>query len=183
MSTWAARTWSLRHGVVREFDEQGFTANEAAFGSMQINVGLDAGRFFAGARTPEEMTVRELRGQVETFRGGLTPRVAIEYHRKFAVPAASLVFAFLAAPLSLRGARGGRFVGVAASIALLFVYYVVMSVARALGTTGVLSPISAAWAPNILFFAGGIALIAWEEGWTRRPSLAAIPGRANGVRP
>lgn len=174
-ATWSARRWLLRRGVVRELDAEGFTTHEAAFAAMEINIGLEPGGLLTGARTPEEMTIRELRGQMDLFRAGLSPRLAVEYHRKFAVPAASLVFALVAAPLSLLSSRGGRFVGVGTSVVLLFVYYAVMSVGRALGGAGALSPAAAAWAPNVLFLTGGLALVVWEEGWLRavRPSRPA----------
>ncbi len=180
-ASWSERTWILRNGVVREFDADGYTTAEAGFASMELNVGLDGATFAAGQKTPEEMTVGELRRQVDRFRTGISPRVTIEYHRKFAIPVASVIFAFIAAPLSLQAVRGGRFAGVGFSVVLLFIYYVVMSTARALGSTGVLSAFMAAWAPNLLFLAGGCVLVAWEEGRIRRP-LAA--GRlATGARP
>ncbi len=182
-ATWSARTWVLHAGVVREVDAEGFTTYEAGFDAMEINVGLDAGVFFAGQRTPEEMTARELRRQVDVFRQGLSPRVAIEYHRKFAIPLASLIFALVAAPLSLHAARGGRFVGVGLSIALLFVYYVVMSTARAIGASGGLSPVVAAWAPNLMFLAGGLWLIAREDGRLRLALGLPRSIRAAGARP
>jgi lipopolysaccharide export system permease protein len=180
---WSAQTWTLRDGVVREVGADGFTTYEAGFESMTINVGLNAGAFFAGQRTPEEMTARELRAHVEVFRQGLSPRVAVEYHRKFAIPAASLIFALVAAPLSLYAARGGRFVGVGFSIALLFVYYAVMSVGRALGTSGALAPFAAAWAPNAVFLVGGALLVAWQDGRLRAALQAPRSVRAAGARP
>ncbi|MDR7484399.1 MAG: LptF/LptG family permease [Armatimonadota bacterium] len=180
---WSTRTWVLHHGVLRELDAEGFTAYEATFATLQITVGLDASGFFEAQRTPEEMTIRELRSQVDLFRAGLPPRAMMEYHRKFAVPAASVVFAFVAAPLSLLAMRGGRFAGVAASVVLLFVYYVLMSVARALGATGVLSPLLAAWAPNLSFLAAGIILVAWADGWIRLPAPMVAAARPQGARP
>jgi LPS export ABC transporter permease LptG len=182
-ATWSSRTWILRRGVARDLDADGYTAREAAFNTMQINVGLDAGSFLAIQRTPEEMTARELHAQTELLHAGLPPRVAVEYYRKFAIPAASLIFALVAAPLSLAAARGGRFVGVGASVVLLFVYYVVMSISRALGTTGVLAPALAAWTPNLLFLAGGAILVIWAEGWIRLPSSTAPRIRMHGARP
>ncbi|MDR7521538.1 MAG: LptF/LptG family permease [Armatimonadota bacterium] len=180
---WSTRTWVLHHGVLRELDAEGFTTHEAAFATLQINVGLDASGFFEAQRTPEEMTIRELRSQVDLFRAGLPPRAVMEYHRKFAIPAASLVFAFVAAPLSLLAMRGGRFAGVAASVVLLFLYYAVMSVGRALGSTGVLSPLLAAWAPNLLFLAAGVVLVAWAEGWIRLSAPMVATARPQGARP
>jgi lipopolysaccharide export system permease protein len=182
-ATWSSTTLALFQGVMRDLDAAGFTSHEAAFATMQINVGLDAATFFDGQRTPEEMTVGELRSQLDLFRGGLPAKVAVEYHRKFAIPAASLIFALVAAPISLLAARGGRFGGVAASIALLFAYYVVMSVARALGVAGVLSPALSAWAPNLLFVAAAALLVAWVEGrmHVRPPRWPDV--RVEGARP
>ncbi len=176
-ATWSARSWVLRGGVARELDAEGYTAYEAGFDTMEINVGLDAGAFGAGQRTPEEMTARELRSQVKAFGSGIPARAAVEYHRKFAIPAASVIFALVASPLSLQSARGGRFVGVGMSIALLFAYYAVMSFGRALGGAGALSPMLAAWAPNMLFVAGGFLLVMREGGWIWSPQVAGGPAR------
>ncbi len=180
-ATWSDKTWILRHGVAREVDADGFTTYEAGFETMELNVGLSDAAFFEGQKTPEEMTARELRDQAELFRGGLSPRVPLEYHRKFSIPIASLIFAFIAAPLSLVAARGGQAVGVGLSIVLLFVYYAVMSTARALGVTGVMSPALAAWAPNLLFLAAGALMVAREEGWPRVRSVPVRPVRVAGA--
>lgn len=177
-ASWSAQAWALRDGVVREMEPNGFTRFEASFAAMEIHVGLTPDTFLAGQRTPEEMTLRELRTQTEQFRASLSPRAAIEYHRKVAIPAASLIFALVAAPLSFQAARGGRFMGVGMSILLLFIYYVVMSVARAIGASGALSPLLAAWAPNLLFLIGGCVLVAKEEGLLRLLAASALPMRA-----
>ncbi|MGQ0548479.1 MAG: LptF/LptG family permease [Armatimonadota bacterium] len=181
-ASWSAKTWILREGIVREFDAEGYTSAEAKFASMELNVGLDATSFAADQKTPEEMTVAELRKHVVRFGTGISPRVAIEYHRKFAIPSASLIFALIAAPLSLQAVRGGRFVGVGLCVLLLFVYYAVMSSARALGSAGVLSAFMAAWVPNLLFLAAGFVMIALEDGRIRRP-IAALRLRTAGARP
>lgn len=161
---WDDLRWRLRDGVVRELDGEGFTTYEAGFGEMEIAVGLPAESFYQGQKTPEEMTARELRQYMLLFGQTDSRRFAVEYHRKFAIPFASLVFAALAAPLSVWAGQGGRFVGIGLSIALLFVYYVAMSVAKALGSVGGLPPAISAWTPNMLFAAAGA--VAWwrEEG-------------------
>ncbi|MDR7483582.1 MAG: LptF/LptG family permease [Armatimonadota bacterium] len=165
---WTGEGFTLRRGVVRELDARGFTRYEAAFEMLTLPLGLPADALAVEQRTPEEMTLRELRRQIRLFGADLSPRVAIEYHRKMAVPAASLIFALVGAPLAVLATRGGRFVGVGLSVVLLFVYYAVMSTARALGAAGALPPVLAAWAPNLLFCACGAALIAGEDGRLRR---------------
>ena len=165
---WDERRWLLHEGVVRELDEQGFTRYEAAFADLEIAVGLQAGTFFAGQKTPEEMTARELRQYLALFgQGDAAIRFAVEYHRKFAIPFASLIFALLAAPLSVRTAQGWRFVGIGLSIGLLFVYYVVMSVGRAMGSVGTVAPLLSAWMPNLLFAAAAGLVWSLEEGWLK----------------
>jgi LPS export ABC transporter permease LptG len=171
---WNGTVWRLIGGVVREFDEQGFARYEAAFQEMEIFVGIDSRRFAVGQKTPDEMTARELRGYLALFgRGPGSSVFSIEYYRKFAIPFASAIFALLAAPLGVRTAQGGRFVGVGASIALLFAYYVLMSITKAVGTVGVLPPFLAAWSPNLCFGLAGVLLWAREDGWVSRQRLSA----------
>jgi len=71
--------------------------------------------------------------------------------------------------------NGGQAVGVGLTIVLLFVYYAVMSTARALGSSGALSPVLAAWAPNLLFVAAGVLLVIREEGWMREAKPVLLP--------
>src|SRR5207245_10618439 len=61
--------------------------------------------------------------------------------------------------------QGGRVVGVGVCIAVLFVYYVLMSIAKAMGTVGGLDPFLAAWAPNLCYGLAGVTLWAHEDGW------------------
>ncbi|MDR7400964.1 MAG: LptF/LptG family permease [Armatimonadota bacterium] len=165
---WDDRYWRLRDGVLREFDSEGFTRYEARFDEMRILVNLPGGIFFAGQKTPDEMTAAELRQYLAAFGREAPPRFAIELHRKFAIPAASVVFALVAAPLSLLATQGGRFTGVGISVVLLFLYYAVMSSARAVGAVGAVSPMLAAWLPNLLFGVGGLVIWARQDRWLHR---------------
>lgn len=175
-ATWSAHKWSLERGVVREFDDEGFTRYEAQFASMEIAVGVDSGTFFAGQKTPEEMTAKELRRYLALFStgGAAAMRFAVEYHRKFAVPFAAAVFALIAAPLSIHTEQGGRFLGAGLGVVLLFIYYVAMSISRAMGGVGALPPVLSAWLPNVLFAVCGIMLWVREEGWLQRPPTRAV---------
>ncbi|MES4787726.1 MAG: hypothetical protein C4294_20105, partial [Nitrospiraceae bacterium] len=67
-------------------------------------------------------------------------------------------------PLALQAARGGQYTGVGVAILLVFLYYVVMSTARAWGRAGALHPFLAAWMANLVFFAGGIVGYLKAEG-------------------
>lgn len=80
-------------------------------------------------------------------------------HTKFAAPLSILVMVILGIPFALRGSRsGGVALGIGASVAIGFAYFVVNAVLLSYGRSGVLVPLVAAWGANFLFVLGGIWL-------------------------
>lgn len=169
--------WHLEDGVIRSFDADGFTNYEAGFQRFEIRVDPQEQGFFLQQRGPDQMSAAELRVHMAQLQkaGVDTQPMAVDFYFKFAAPLAALVFAFLAAPLALQFARGGRFTGVAAAIVLIFVYYVIMATSRAWGRAGALDPFLAAWMANLVFLAGGVVLYVFTEGFAigRRARRAA----------
>jgi lipopolysaccharide export system permease protein len=87
-------------------------------------------------------------------------RCLTEYHLKFAIPLASFFAILVAAPLGLQTVRQtGRYGSVALAIVLVFVYYVLMSLGRAMGRVGYIDPWLAAWLPNMIFGGVGLGLL------------------------
>jgi lipopolysaccharide export LptBFGC system permease protein LptF len=82
----------------------------------------------------------------------------VSYHERFAWPAVTAVVAVLAIPFALRLRRGGVALsfgfGVGLTITHVTLYYVFVG----LGHLGVLPPMAAAWAGNVLFLAVGVVL-------------------------
>jgi lipopolysaccharide export LptBFGC system permease protein LptF len=113
----------------------------------------------------QDMTLAELRQhQRESAAAG--PTVArsyvMELHSRFAMAFACVVFAFVAGPVTWWFGRGQSFVGVLATILMVFVFYVIMLWTRMLGTSGVLPPLVAAWGQDALLL--GTALVAiWRQ--------------------
>ena len=70
---------------------------------------------------------------------------------RIAVPWACLIFAMLGAALGSRPQRSSSSVGFGYSVVIIFVYYVIMSFSRALGESGTLPPLIAAWTANLVF--------------------------------
>jgi len=77
-------------------------------------------------------------------------RASLELHSRLAMAGAALVFALLAAPLTLAVGKGRSLSGVALSLLVVFAYYLVMLWARLLGERGALPPLVAAWGENAL---------------------------------
>ena len=65
----------------------------------------------------------------------------------------------LAVPFAVTTGRRGAMYGVGIGIVLAITYWITMSVSGALGAGGVMSPVLAAWAPNILFGSAAAYLV------------------------
>jgi lipopolysaccharide export system permease protein len=82
----------------------------------------------------------------------------VEIHKKYAIPAACIIFILIGAPLGVMVKKGGF--GVAASISLLFflIYWAFLIGGEKLAERGFFSPFIGMWAANILLGLLGIIL-------------------------
>lgn len=109
---------------------------------------------------PPELDTSVLREVLQNFeREGKAPswaRVlqrepyAIQLHRRWAVPVAPILFAFLGVALGLRRARGAKSWGVFLCVAIVFTYYTALSVGIYLAERGTVPAFVGLWIPNIL---------------------------------
>ncbi len=79
---------------------------------------------------------------------------------RLAAPWTCLVVVLIAIPFGVAGGRRNVFVGVASSIVICFVYFVLLQLGLALGTSGRVAPWLAAWFPNLSFGFTGLWLTA-----------------------
>jgi lipopolysaccharide export system permease protein len=82
--------------------------------------------------------------------------LATKLQGRFAGPCACLVVVLIGVPFAAASGRRSVFVGVAASITIFFVYFILQQVGFALGEAGRLSPWIAAWLPNLTFGTAGL---------------------------
>jgi lipopolysaccharide export LptBFGC system permease protein LptF len=66
-------------------------------------------------------------------------------------------------PLAARSWRGGKAIYVGLTLLVGFLFFVAVRVAQAMGRSGELDPIVAAWGPNLLFFLVGALLFHWTR--------------------
>lgn len=109
----------------------------------------------------------------------------VEYHKKFSIPFACIVFILVGAPISVRYPRGGVGMVIAVSLTVFTIYYMGLIGGESLGDEGLASPGWAMWAPNVLFLLlalWGLARISREAataaggGWEDLfQSLRAVP--------
>ena len=101
----------------------------------------------------DRMTYRELKDYIAQLKASgyhVVPYV-VQLQRKIAFPFVTLVMTLLAVPFAVTTGRSGAFYGIGVGLVLSLVYWTALSIFGALGAGGWMSPILAAWAPNILF--------------------------------
>jgi lipopolysaccharide export system permease protein len=113
------------------------------------------------SRSPEQMTYRELRSYIQEAMRRKQPVTSHEltlYH-KFSIPFASLVFALIAPALGMRSHRGSGSIGMGLAILIGFAYYVIYNYLSVVAQQGGLSPLWAAWLPNLVTAVVGVVLV------------------------
>lgn len=108
----------------------------------------------------------------------------VEIHKKFSIPFACFAFAAIGIPLAETSRRGGRGSGFALSLAILVVYYLLISNGETWAQEGKMDPALAMWLPNALLIALGVVLGRWtgrERGrfrFLRRTPREAAPEKS-----
>ena len=101
-----------------------------------------------------EMSFNELWDYVRRLKssGYKAVRYEVDLHTKVAYPFASLLMVLIATPFSLRQARsGGAARGIALALLITAIYWALSSGGRALGLSGAIRPLEAAWLANVVF--------------------------------
>lgn len=107
----------------------------------------------------ERMNYGELKSYITLLQSSGSMNVVkyiVDLQRKIAFPFVSLVMTLLAIPFAVTMGRRGAMYGIGAGLVIALIYWLTLSVFGALGAGGWLTPVLAAWAPNILF--GGAAV-------------------------
>ena len=83
----------------------------------------------------------------------------VEFHKRFALPVAALVFTLVGFPLGIRAHRGGRALALCASFGIVVAYYIVFTSLEGMALSRRLPTGLAIWLPNIGFGLLGLGLI------------------------
>jgi len=83
----------------------------------------------------------------------------VEIHKKFALAVACFVFVLMGAPIALRFPRGGVGLTIGVSLLVFALYYVCLTAGESLGKRGLIPPVLAMWAANILFASVAVWLL------------------------
>ena len=130
---------------------------------------LDA--VFRATRQKVERAVEQDRYQARLYASYEVKedRYLVEFHKKFAIPVACVVFVLLGVPMAVAGSRSGRGISVSLALAIYLVYYAFLVGGEKLADRGRLDPVVAMWSANVVLTAIGIPLFlrAMREGLFR----------------
>jgi lipopolysaccharide export system permease protein len=158
-----ADKWTLQNSSLYRFNPDGSTLAEPRVAQQEVEIGERPTDLMKRMSNddPENMSRAQIADVVRS--GQLTDterrKYVTTYQEKLARPFACFVFILIAIPFGLRSIRssGSASLGFGLSLAIVFVYYVVMTIcsfaAQALITLAALW----AWLPNILFTAIGLS--------------------------
>jgi lipopolysaccharide export LptBFGC system permease protein LptF len=147
--------WNVENGWTREFTNAGETKTFTPF--ERTERAIEPASYFA-TQLPDErfMGYTQLRTYIEQLRasGFDTSEQQVALERKLSFPFVTLVMTLLAVPFAVTTGRRGAMYGIGVGIVLAITYWTAISVFAALGSGGLVEPLLAAWAPNLLFGAG-----------------------------
>jgi LPS export ABC transporter permease LptG/LPS export ABC transporter permease LptF len=152
--------WLAERGWTCEFDETGDQCRFTPFARARKSF-EPASHFTTEAPDPDFMSYTQLRTYTDRLQAsGLdVVRQKVALWRKVSFPFVTIIMTLLAVPFAVTIGRSGAMAGIGVAIAIAIVYWTTISVFAAMGAGGVMPPMLAAWAPNLLFGAGALYLL------------------------
>jgi LPS export ABC transporter permease LptG/LPS export ABC transporter permease LptF len=87
-----------------------------------------------------------------------TSKLQVRFYRKFSLPLFALIMALIAVPFGFLVGNRGAMTGIGVSIGIAVVYLAVGQLFEKVGDVNLLSPATAAWAPDVVFALAGTYL-------------------------
>ncbi|MDP3716876.1 MAG: LPS export ABC transporter permease LptF [Acidobacteriota bacterium] len=152
--------WRLEQGWSRDFSAKAQVTDFAKFAERSVPL-EPADYFVTETREPDLMNFGQLRTYIGELRasGYNVLEHEVGLYRKTAFPFVTLVMTLIAVPFAVSTGKRGAMYGIGIGIVLALVYWVMISVFAAFGAGGLLNPILAAWAPNLIFGAAAAFLL------------------------
>lgn len=158
---WNGAKWVMHDGIIYDLSGGDGVERTMTFDHQALPIVQKPDRINASQKDPDEMTIRELREQIQILDENAvnTNKMKVEMYNRFALPLASLVCAIVGAPLGMQKQRGSSSIGFGISVVVIFIYYTIMTLGNALGNGGRIPPYLAAFLPDIICGITGAVLV------------------------
>jgi lipopolysaccharide export system permease protein len=159
-AVWRGGRWQFRDGSIRTFRQTG-DITVTYFDKEYFDIPETPEDFMREEKSPETMKFNELAAYVSNLEssGVDASKERVELYLKISVPLANFIVVFLGAPLALQSHRSGLAYGFGLAILLGFMLWGALAVGRAFGQNGTLPPLFAAFLPDTVFGALGLAML------------------------
>lgn len=158
----SAYNWTIRNYQVREFD--GLIETIHTGSSIDTVLQIVPNDFIIASSDQQMMTSPDLSNyissQKERGMGNIQP-FQIEYHSRIAMVFSAFILTIIGASISARKVKGGMGLNIGIGLALSMAYILFMTVSSTFAIKGGMSPLIAAWIPNIFF--SGIAFYLYKR--------------------
>jgi len=152
--------WRLEQGWSREFGPRSQEKKFSQFADRTVPL-EPAEYFVTETREPDLMNFGQLRSYIGELRasGYNVLEHEVGLYRKVAFPFVTVVMTLIAVPFAVSTGQRGAMYGIGIGIVLALVYWVMISIFAAFGIGGLLDPMLAAWAPNLIFGAAAAFML------------------------
>jgi lipopolysaccharide export system permease protein len=152
--------WAFHEGHTYLFSQGNVVATR--FAALDVRVPRSPLEFSLPPLAPLEMNLRELAREITSLRlqGADPRRYVFALQAKVAAAVSCIIFALIAFPLSLRPHRSGPGMGIGLSFIVLVAYFLIYIPAQTVSEGPLLSPVLAAWLPNLVVGCAGAVLLA-----------------------
>lgn len=159
------RDWTLHNGIQAVLKAPGGVSEFGTAESNQLNTTPENIEFLH--RDPETLNFHDLQRQITAMKAdgediGTIRNAEVSLWFKTSLPFSCLIFGLVGAPLGMRSPRSAKVSGAVWALPIMLGYYVIYMTMSNVAQGGGISPILAAWLPNLLgLFVGTILL--WKN--------------------
>ena len=154
--------WTIYDYAIREFD--GMREHITTGTKTDTVLTIVPSDFLISSNDFEQMTTPALYKHIQRQKDrgiGNIQSFEIEYHKRFASIASAFILTVIGASLSSRKVKGGMGLNIGIGLLLSVSYILFMTLSSTFAVSGLVSPLIAAWIPNVIFI--GIAILLYNR--------------------
>jgi lipopolysaccharide export system permease protein len=154
--------WKIKDYMIRDF--VGMKEIISSGEALDTTLAMVPSDFLISVKDAEQLTTPALKIYIDRQkqRGiGNVQLFEIEYHKRFAMAFAAFILTVIGASLSSRKIKGGMGMNIGIGMALSFSFILFLQVSSTFAISGLVSPMIAAWIPNVLF--AGVAIWLYKK--------------------
>ncbi len=165
-ATWDPKEsrWRFQNGRIYRVTADGSDQSVASFKDQQLYIPRDPLDLAAPQQSLEDMSIADAHSYLTQQRkvGDTNKQRKAELHiqQQFALPVITLLFGVVGSTLGTSMRQVSNSTGVGVCILIVLGYYFLGFLTSSLGNLGILSPIAAAWLPNVAIAATAVWLLA-----------------------